>query len=74
MRHFVALALIKKIKFYQENFKKNCLGFMDGIVKYTIDNAFTFAYHYRIDFSKTFRFSPLFLQLYFLSLKQYLLM
>ncbi|WP_375644103.1 DUF6990 domain-containing protein, partial [Bartonella sp. AP83NXGY] len=56
IRHFIALILIgdvEKLKFYKENFRKgNSLGFVEGITKYTIDNALTLARHYRTGFPK----------------------
>lgn len=56
IRHFIALILIgdvEKLKFYKENFRKgNSLGFVEGITKYTIDNALTLARGYRAGFPK----------------------
>ncbi|MBB4077364.1 hypothetical protein GGR08_001695, partial [Bartonella fuyuanensis] len=55
-RHFIALILIgdvEKLKFYKESFRaKNHLGFVEGITKYTIDNALTLARRYRTGFPK----------------------
>ncbi|WP_273783969.1 DUF6990 domain-containing protein [Bartonella sp. AU15XJBT] len=55
-RHFIALILIgdiEKLKFYKESFRaKNHLGFVEGITKYTIDNALTLARGYRMGFPK----------------------
>ncbi|CAK01661.1 DUF6990 domain-containing protein [Bartonella tribocorum] len=56
IRHFIALILIgdvEKLKFYKENFRKgNSLGFVEGITKYTIDNALTLARGCRAGFPK----------------------
>ncbi len=50
IRHFIALILIgvvERLKFYKENFRKgNSLSFVEGITKYTIDNALTLAQRY----------------------------
>ncbi|WP_375678188.1 DUF6990 domain-containing protein, partial [Bartonella sp. AP72JLCBS] len=56
IRHFIALILIgdvERLKFYKENFRKgNSLSFVEGITKYTIDNALTLARGYRAGFPK----------------------
>ncbi|WP_019219045.1 DUF6990 domain-containing protein [Bartonella florencae] len=55
-RHLIALVLIgdvEKLKSYKESFRtKNHLGFVEGITKYTIDNALTLARGYRAGFPK----------------------
>ncbi len=48
--HLIALILtgnVKKLKFYKESFqRKSCLGFVENITKYDIENALTLAQRY----------------------------